>query len=797
MPGKPLGAEGFKRLAVQALVLLGVIVMIGGLASFVFYLSLPYAGFEFVGAASIGTVMPDSPADVAGLQVGDRVLTMNGMVFRPGTPYLRPNQQDLQLTVSRDGQVIPLEIALVSPSPAERFYTTGYYLIALAFWIIAMAILVLKPGDLASWLFALASLLGAAGIVVWPIADLGVAWANLLMSAIVLSIGPLFVHLHTIFPACSDFRGRKALLPGLYVTGSILFLLSMVSDLVFYLQVDWGGKKLPSLAPLSEAFFSLCMIAGLVLLIRTYRMSESETNRRQSALILLGTVMAVLPFVLFIAIPQILSIRYPIPTWLTLLALVFIPLSYAYAIHRHDLMKLDGAIKRSVVFYLLALLFAVLYLSLSLSAHYLIPDLFFGSITPADVGLVVTLVLLFEPLKAWLKKLMDHVLYGGWYDYETLVSHMSGVLADALDTQSVVDSLANDMAGAMRLKAIALLLLVKGTLYVRANEGFTEPPPSRQGSPLATLLLKVRNPVSHAELCNRLQSDPGAREELDAWSKAGAQMWVPLVQQARLEGLLVLGGKAADAFFHQQDYRILATVAQQAAVAIVRVQLMDQLRDQLHEALALARAILALQEENRQQLALDLHDQVVQDLVAVRFWLEETRTTFLPERVAAACEKVLEMIGYLRTVIFELRPPAWDHADLQTALEDYTLIFAENRDLSIAFELREDSPDTEVSERVWTALFRILQESLRNAHRHARAEQIWVILNLQPDRVCMEVGDDGVGFEAAAYFGPFIERHQLGLVGMRQRARDAGGTFEVESTPGQGTRVLVEIPLPA
>ncbi|MFN2165017.1 MAG: hypothetical protein ACK2U9_01995, partial [Anaerolineae bacterium] len=236
-----------KRLTMQALGVLGVLILFGGAAVAIYYAALPYAGFELANAVRIGAIVPGSPAEAAGFQVGDQILTMEGGPFRQGRAYLRPGQETLQLTVSRDDEMIPIQIALVSPSLRERFFTSSHLLVALVFWIVAMAVLVFRPGEPVAQLFVLVTLLAVLALVVWLPADLGLAWAKMLMAALVAVIGPLFVRFHTLFPECSAFRGRRALLAALYAIALILLSLSIGSDLAYYLRFDPGEGWLSSL----------------------------------------------------------------------------------------------------------------------------------------------------------------------------------------------------------------------------------------------------------------------------------------------------------------------------------------------------------------------------------------------------------------------------------------------------------------------------------------------------------------------------------------------------------------------
>jgi len=114
--------------------------------------------------------------------------------------------------------------------------------------------------------------------------------------------------------------------------------------------------------------------------------------------------------------------------------------------------------------------------------------------------------------------------------------------------------------------------------------------------------------------------------------------------------------------------------------------------------------------------------------------------------------------------------------------------------LPILFQVHGDDPGDSMPDEVRTAVYRILQESLSNAWKYAQAEQVEVTLDLREDRLCLEVRDDGVGFEVEAHLGGYVGKGRLGLVSMRERAEEVGGTCEIESEPGQGTRVSVRIP---
>jgi signal transduction histidine kinase len=721
-----------------------------------------------------------------------------------GKVYLHPGQDTMQLEVARggltrDGQAIALAVTLKPPSLATVLDRTGYFLVALGFWIIAMLVLVFKPRDSVAQFFVLVTLLSTAVIVIWPMADVGALWSNLLMGVLAAAIGPMFIHYHTLFPERIHFRGQRVLLGLVYSLGVVLAVVSLSLDALYYTgrYQDFGFESWPSAAPAIKIFLSVCLVIGLVLLGRTYRVTQSERSKRQIALVALGSALALLPLVVLILLPQILFGHYLVPSWIPLLMLGFIPASYLYATYRHDLMKLDRAINRSVVLFLLGLAMIFLYLSLEWVIRWLIPGSRPLPVTLADVLPILLLLFAFQPLKHRIEHLVDSWFFGGWYDYESFVLEMSRGLNEAVDLETIVRLLTENVAQTMRLKDIALLLPDEhNILCARASRGFEAPIPDCSEGVLSKSLQEVGIPVEHGLLSKRLRSEPQARGELAIYSEAGVQVWVPLVQQEELAGILVLGSKVADEFYTRKDHAILLTLAQQAAIALARARLVDELKGRLDEVQALSRQLLALQERNQQRMALELHDQAVQDVLFVRQLLDSALRDATPTKVIeGALDELLRIAGYLDTLIFELRPPELEQGKLGQILNKYALNFQKRRDLSVVFHANSSTDGAGIPEEIKLAVYRIFQESLNNARKHSDAQRVEATLDVQTDCVRLEIHDDGVGFEVPAHLGHWIDANRLGLQGMRARAKEMGGELTVDSRPGQGTRISVDVPL--
>jgi hypothetical protein len=243
---------------------------------------------------------------------------------------------------------------------------------------------------------------------------------------------------------------------------------------------------------------------------------------------------------------------------------------------------------------------------------------------------------------------------------------MSRALNVAVDLETIVTLLTENVAQTMRVKEIALYLPDgRDAPGVRASRGFEPPITACPTGLLADSLKEFGKPIEHGQLSKRLQSEPKVREEIAAFTHVGVQIWVPLVQQGELEAILLLGNKVADEFYTRNDHAILFTLAQQAAIALARARLVEELQGRLAEVQALSQQLLTLQERNQQRMAFELHDQAVQDLLFVRQLLDSALGEAAPaKRIEGARDELLRIVGYLDTLIFELRPPELEWGEL-------------------------------------------------------------------------------------------------------------------------------------
>lgn len=207
-----------------------------------------------------------------------------------------------------------------------------------------------------------------------------------------------------------------------------------------------------------------------------------------------------------------------------------------------------------------------------------------------------------------------------------------------------------------------------------------------------------------------------------------------------------------------------------------------------------ARALRA-EEEERKRIARELHDETAQSLAAQLVRLRLLRgSTDTTARDAALDEVRAEMTRTLegiRRYARGLRPPALDELGLGPAIEAHARSLAEATGLEVTVDT--ERVEGVLSSDAELAMYRIVQEAVSNALRHAQANEVRVRLAREDGTVVATVEDDGRGFAVDEVMS---SQRGLGLFGMQERSAYVGGRVEIESAPGEGTRVRVEVPLP-
>jgi signal transduction histidine kinase len=372
---------------------------------------------------------------------------------------------------------------------------------------------------------------------------------------------------------------------------------------------------------------------------------------------------------------------------------------------------------------------------------------------------------------------------------------VSGSIASTLEMRELLEAVFDALGRVLDYSAIAVLTLneARDVLTVAARRGPTphtalEAQPARysvvdlggvwdrlsQDEPI--VVADVRGGTPEAATLRKALGDkiPTAGETF-----IRSLMLVPLVTRGQIIGVLSVSNGAPAAFGSREPGLALG-IARQASVAIENAR--------LHE-----RAQQAAVVEERQRLSRELHDSVTQALYGISLYAEAAGRALTDGEMQPVANNLQEIrdttqeaLGEMRLLLFELRPPLLQERGLAAALRARLQGVETRAGLVARFDCQSEerlSPEKEQE------LYRVAQEALNNVLKHAHAGHVDVNLAVANGDATLEVIDDGVGFESS-YSGGY----GLGVRGMHERVERLGGTLRIDTSPGEGTHVHVEVP---
>ncbi|WP_155358116.1 histidine kinase [Acrocarpospora macrocephala] len=625
----------------------------------------------------------------------------------------------------------------VSVPEADLTYLALDAVVGLTYPLIGALILARLPRHPVGWLFCV----GGAGVTLqalfggyaaygdglgWPGADLA-AWS--LNWVFFTGFGPLLL-LPLLLPdgRLPSPRWRpvlRALIAGM----AVLQLILVFRDRIWV----WGHEEPNPIGfvptPQAAIAFAVVMVAlglaGAAALAVRFRGTEPNGEQRRQLVPVFAAAAAITAAVLA---DTFLPYHPPIGVWLLGFTLPLLPAATAISIFRYRLFDLEILIRRTVVSVLVTGVLLAIYLAVVGTAHELL-RLNGGALEPLIGTAVVAIA--FAPVRDAVQRAVGRLLFGNRGDPATALSRLGHQLEASADPTRLLDGAADTVARTLRLPAVAVL--------------------AADGTPLSVV--------------GEIPSD-GVRLALHA--------------SGRREGELRAAPRSPGEALSRADLAVLDDLARHLALAVAAVRLTREVQTS-RERLVIAR------EEERRRLRRDLHDGLGPGLAAigVRLDLIEAKAPVaLREPLADVRELTHGLVGDVRRIVHDLRPPALDELGLGGALEDLAL----DADSGPVVTVSMPGPLPVLPAAVEVAAYRIVQEALANALRHAEAAKVEISAAAREGRLLLEVRDDGRGLPE-----PLVEG--VGSGSMRERAAELGGVLERRSAPGGGTTVAAVLPL--
>ncbi len=294
----------------------------------------------------------------------------------------------------------------------------------------------------------------------------------------------------------------------------------------------------------------------------------------------------------------------------------------------------------------------------------------------------------------------------------------------------------------------------------------------------------ISNPINDPELSMMV-----------ALEQAGSALLLPLNRGLDSYGLMLFTHPTTN-FFTIDRCELMEAISHQAVIAIQNARLFQDLEQEKER-------IIESQEEARKKLARDLHDGPAQSLaaIAMRVGLARKMLEHDPATIPAELERIEDLARSttqeIRHMLFTLRPLVLESEGLTAALEAMAEKMRETYQQNVTVAV-DPAVVQQIEITRQTAIFYLAEEAVNNARKHAQASEICVRLNPLPQSksvALLEVIDNGAGFDLAAVQSSYDRRGSLGMVNLRERAELISGLLQIDSKPGQGTRVMVYIPL--
>jgi signal transduction histidine kinase len=710
--------------------------------------------------AYITSVTPGGVISGRGIQIGDRIVALNG---RP--PVIGDHGywagQDAQIQ-TRAGTTVFVDAGMLVDG------RKSWPLLLLSPWFFVFGLLVYvrcQNRSVASATQALfASIAFAMALAPASIED-HLLVTNIEFVAVTL-FAPCFLRFFMVFPA---YRGSWRIHAAIFVLPIIVSLLGMLA---------LGYPPLYEVAAPLRLIVLLGYIAAGVFLI-LYSLIRRQSTDNGIAILGFGTIASILPFLLLYIIPM-LFLRHPLlDSEYAILPLALLPMSFAYAILRHNVLNVP-LIQRWLVHGTLYVGMVALYTFAIIQAV----TNWFAKLLSApfiSAGIIALLVIFTVITFQWLYKricrLLDHVFFKDSYDYYSVLQDLSRDLSTARDIDTLGVDLLRTFWELVNVEFAALLLRDQQNqkdLHLHAIVGVGH-------SGLSTALTKIESIIPEMSSITSLSVEDQSI------------LAVPLRVHNFIVGYICLGPKVRGEPFRTQDRDLLNTLSAQIAAIIRNTQLVDDLRLKVNALDALTARLQHVQEEERIRMAADIHDEPLQ--TALHLQRQLVSTAHCDEQILPIVPLSQMLIDQLRTVCTTMRPVALDDLGLSAALDALAQEQSVRRGVPIILDIDATINDLVIPNAIELVLYRAAQEAINNCLRHAHPQTIRINLSHEDDFVKLLVVDDGQGFVVPVQLNSLVVQGHLGLIGMHERVQRIGGKLDVVSKPGRGTVVHLMIPL--
>ncbi len=759
----------------------------------------PFEGFIHDGSGTVNCISKYVGSGwEAGLRCKDVVVAVNG---HPWSEFQIEVQQTgvggtIVYTVRRGNQTLDIAMPVRPFDLPTGLLTGSLWLFALIHMVMSLVVYRHYPDGYINRLFLFYGWLVALNW--WASADLIFGRQTLSMylyqssGFLVEAAGWAFFW---SFPADA---ARRRFLARTHLIRLFWFVLGLLAVSALAIMILAMRLQLPELWRLYAATVSVSSAVALLtvimkpgpLLLVALSKEATPLQRGQARILFVGLAIGLTAHYWVATLPFRNLYPPPIhPAWGPVILLTYV-LAAGYTVLRYQLFDIRVVIRRGLVYSILTAGLTAIFLVLSMAIGNAFQawtgqQTFLAAVLPALIVAVM-----FRPAQSRVQTFVDRAFFRHEYEVRQTLTGFSRGLSTLRDqdevTRLVLDTVTQTLGAE---QATFWLLDAEHKAYrAAAHTGQTEVLSTLPAeSEVPFWLFTERRPLMLAPSETSLQADHLRR--------LGAVLAVPLIAEQRLLGFLTLGTKRSGLLYTDDDLDLLNSLAQSATLALENARLHEERLSILRQQLA---QVTAAQEEERQRIARELHDGVGPALASLNLRLRTAGKKLEPNPAAAQelqelADLTLANIQDIRRLIYDLRPAVLDELGLVAALQEYVQRYQQEQGLQVTLSLPEGKD--RLPAPLETTLFRVIQEALTNAARHAKAKHVDVTLDWDRVRVTLRIADDGQGFDLREAAARARGGQHLGLWSMRERIEQLGGRLQIESQPGSGTTIQATVPL--
>lgn len=539
-----------------------------------------------------------------------------------------------------------------------------------------------------------------------------------------------------------------------------------------------------------DYFFSekyILLISFLILnyvvtitLVKCYRLSKKDEIREPIRWMLMAFVLALAPFIFLYTIPFILIGDTIISGVVASLFIFFIPTIIFYLLLSNKLFPIKVYVDQ-FKYYSSILLFPTIAFTYIIKAYY---SNGYTLITITRTFLLIyVLLFLFLVLKNYIDRKLRAVLFVEREQYQKSIYRYSESIKRENKVSGVLNSIEREVKEVLKVKFISYIQVSKKGNFICADteNQFIEGAFAKK---INSQVLNVGKIIEHKEYFFLVI---GERQNYYYCLIVKKLINIPLSKE-------------------QQDW--LEVLAYYTSISIENMIKIEELLKKLESVEAdqmvanksnwLNRLMVNWSEKERKQLAMDIHDTILQDLIVHKRKVEEIKRLakdkplILESRIEELEEDVLDMMYTIRETCHELSPPLLAKLGLKHALQDLEVKFNLLSTSKLVFKIEGDNQSLQLKNDYELAVFRSVQELLNNAIKHAKATEVTILVKISDQTLEIYYQDNGIGTDLSTQNK---NQKNMGLIGMKGRVHSFGGEIKLTSNPGKGMKVQIVIPL--